>query len=134
MSKLKLIIAVFVVAGLALVLGLEYSANERLRRENESLRRVIAELKQSQEAREPVSADDSLTKEQLAELLRLRGEVTLLRGRTNEIAALHRQNEALSASLKAVPAPAQPAERRKKSPEDALPQDIHPRTSWAYRG
>ncbi|HEY2081897.1 MAG TPA: nuclear transport factor 2 family protein [Verrucomicrobiae bacterium] len=137
MSKLKLVFAVLAVVGVACLWELEHLSNERLRRENESLRLSFAELKQSQDGREPVSADNSLTKEQLAELLKLRGEVTQLRGQTNEMISLRGQNEKLLTSLKDALKNVKPVQTNataKKRPEDALPQDIHPRNSWTFRG
>jgi cell division protein FtsB len=136
MDKLRLIAAVLIMVGMASVLGWQYSSNSKLQRENDALKLVVAEMKQTQEPREPVSKDDGASKEQHEELLRLRGEVTQLRQQTNQIAALHQQNEALKASIKAMPVPSQgePLERKKKLPEDALPQDIHPKETWGYRG
>ena len=136
MGKLKLIVATLVVAGLALVLAAQYSSNEKLRRENEALKLVIAELKQSQDGRAPVSSDDGVSKEQLDELLKLRGEVTQLRGQTNQIAALMDANQKLRASLADSKIVQTNVTLRpmKKNPEDALPQDIHPKETWGYRG
>src|SRR4051812_32730940 len=122
MGKLKLIVAVFVAIWLAIVCQWQHSANGRLRRQNESLKAALAELKQQQEVRVPVSADNAQAKEQLAELLRLRGEVTQLRGQTNQIAALTDANEKLRASL----SESKIAQTNtsiapiKKNPEDAL--------------
>ena len=133
MSKLKLVVAVPVIAGLGWVLSLQYTFNQRLRRDNDALRGVIAELKQSQDSREPAATDDASTKEQLAELLRLRGEVTQLRGQTNQIAVLAETNKKLLSSVKELES-SRTNSSTKKSPPDALPQDIHPRETWAYRG
>jgi hypothetical protein len=133
MSNLKLIVVVLVMVGLGWVLALQYTFNERLRQDNDALRGAIAELKQSQDTREPAAADDAWTKEQLAELLTLRSEVTQLRGQTNQIAALAETNKKLLSSVKELGSSRTNAST-KKSPPDVLPQDIHPRETWAYRG
>jgi hypothetical protein len=133
MSRLKPIIAVVVLVGLGCVLAWQYTFNERLRRDNDALRGVIAELKHSQDIREPAATDDASKKEQLAELLRLRGEVTQLRGQTNQIASLAEANKKLVSSMKELESSRTNA-LVKKSPPDALPQDIHPKATWAYRG
>jgi len=74
-----------------------------------------------------------MKREQLDELLKLRNEVTRLREETNKISALAEANQKLVASLKEAKAPPKDIQK-KKGPEDALPQDIHPRSSWAFRG
>jgi hypothetical protein len=133
MAKFRLIVAVLLLAGMALVLGLQYSADKRLREENGALKLALAELKQAQEGREPVSKDDSSSKEQLAELLRLRGEVTQLRQQTNQITALEDENKKLLVSFESAKQ-ASKTIPEKKRPLDALPQDIHPKETWAFRG
>ena len=133
MGKLKLILALVVAIGLLAVCQWQHSSIGELRRENESLRATLAELKQQQEVREPAPTDDAQAKEQLAELLKLRGEVTLLRGQTNEIAGLAEANEKLTASIQEL----EHSEKKssvKKTPPNALPQDIHPKATWGYRG
>ena len=129
MSKLKVIVAVFVIGGAA-ALWWQGSFNEKLRSDNETQRRAIAQLSQSQDVRKPVATGESLTREQLDELLKLRGEVTQLREQTNQIGTLVDANQKLAASLKT----SQTNIPKKKGPEDALPQDIHPRNSWTFRG
>jgi len=100
MRRFKLIAAVLVIAGLGCGLWLQHSSNANLRRDNDALRAVIAELRQSQETGEPAAANDASTKEELTELLRLRGEVTQLRGKTNQIASLAEANQKLLSSMK----------------------------------
>jgi hypothetical protein len=134
MSKLKRIISMIVVGGVAAVLWLQHSFNETLRRDNEGLRGVIAELKQSPDVHEPDASGESLNREELDELLKLRSEVTRLRAQTNELAALRQKNETLLATLKEQVKPVPPTIPGKKGPRDALPQDIHSVDTWAYRG
>jgi len=132
MSRLKHIVAVIVVVCAAAILWLQYSFNERLWRDNEVLRRTIAGLKQVQKGREPIS-DESVTREQLDELSKLRSEAARLREQTNQIGALEDANQKLTASLMELKV-SQTVISKKKGPEDALPQNIHPKESWAFRG
>lgn len=140
MNRIKFIFALAAVCTLAAVIALQYESIAKLRAENDSLRRQLEQLSQAQSERAAATNSAAsvygLNENQLAELLKLRGEVTQLRGQTNAIAALRQENEGLITSLKAKQAStAQPSEQRsKKSPEDALPQDIHPKESWGYRG
>jgi hypothetical protein len=117
--------------GTAAVCSLQRSRNEKLQGDNEVLKKTIAELKQLSRAREANTDQGILTREQTGELLELRGEVTRLREQTNQIGALVSANQKLATSLRE-PKPSQSNEE--KHPEDALPQDIHPRDSWAFRG
>ncbi len=136
MRKLKLIVPAIVVAGLASVLAWQYASNKNLRRDNDALRQALAELKPSQDVRDPDSSGETLTQEQRDELLKLRGEVTQLREQTNQIGDLADANKKLLVSLREAKAPQQASgsDKKKKGPEDALPQDIHPKDSWAFRG
>lgn len=136
MGKPKLIVSAFVVAGLALVLAWQHASNKNLRRDNDALRQALAELKPSQDVHDPDSSENSLTQDQRDELLKLRGEVTQLRQQTNQIGDLADANKKLLVSLRETKAPQQTSGsgKKKKGPEDALPQDIHPKDSWAFRG
>ena len=134
MSRLKLIFAIIAIGGVGLLFVLQYERLAKLRTENDSLRQEIVQL-QANAAPPDSSANtnDSLTSAQLSELLKLRAEVTQLREQTNGIASLRQQNEKLQASLKDA-ATNQPKPSAEKSPADVLPQDIHPKASWGYRG
>jgi len=138
MSRLKSILVLVVVGGLALFIVVQYEILAKLRAGNNALRSQLDQLTQAQAAREstsnPSATANDLNADQLAELLKLRGEVTQLRGQTNEIAALRQQNDALRASAKMAAAAALPVERKKKTADDALPQDIHLKESWGFRG
>ena len=122
MNRLKSILVLIVVGGLALFIVVQYEILAKLRAGNNALRSQLDQLTQAQAAREstsnPSATANDLNADQLAELLKLRGEVTQLRGQTNEIAAFA----------------SRPSEHVKKSPEDALPQDIHPKDTWTFRG
>lgn len=131
MRKFKFIVVATALAGAVIVLWVQRSRNENLRRENEVLRRAIAELKDSAGNDRLISTDKSLIKEQLEELLKLRGEVTRLREQTNQIGALILENQKLTTSLRSSTAS---KSKEEKHPQDALPQDIHPKGSWAFRG
>jgi RNA polymerase sigma factor (sigma-70 family) len=82
-TKLKFAIGAIVVAAVATAFVLLNQAQKNLRAENELLRQQIAQLQTDNESlsnRLAVAANSkSLSDEQFTELLRLRGEVTLLR-------------------------------------------------------
>jgi hypothetical protein len=139
MNRIKSILALVAVGGLVLFAVVQYQGIATLRAENSSLKAQLEQLTQAQADRDSAShanaPANALSAEQQAELLKLRGEVTQLRGQTNEIAALRQQNDALRTSVKvAASAAATPVERKKKTADDALPQDIHPKDSWGFRG
>jgi len=135
MGKFKVIVTVIVIAGIASVLLWQNVQNGGLRDDNDRLRQMLTGLKQISDVSTPSVADEALTDEQRAELLKLRAEVTDLRTETNQIAGLMDANQKLKVSLREARTPVQPATASpKKKPEDALPQDIHPKATWAYRG
>jgi hypothetical protein len=138
MARLKFIFGLIVIVTLAVLVAMQYQAGNSLRAENENLRRQFAELAQLRAENERLSnlvahADNSLAQEQLLDLLKLRAEVTALRQQTNQLRILREENQrlqALATNRQAVSIN-RPA---KKNPEDALPQDVHPKETWAFRG
>jgi len=93
LTKLKLGLSALAVAGATTGLVVQHQAQEKLRTENESLMHQIAQLKTDNEslANRLATAGNAkpLSDEQLNELLKLRGEVGVLRQRTNELGKLH---------------------------------------------
>jgi RNA polymerase sigma factor (sigma-70 family) len=100
MTKLKLgIISVIAVAGVAVPLAIQNQSQAKLREENQILRQQASQLAQAAAEDERLSnllaqADGprSLPQDQLRELLRLRGEVGLLRQQSNYLARLQEEN------------------------------------------
>jgi hypothetical protein len=132
MTRFKLILSLVALSGLALVAVLQREHLAKLRAENELLRAQFDDLHAAQ-ADASASANDSSTHERLSELLELRVEVTRLREQANQVGALKEANQNLATSLKELKG-SRTDIPKKKGPEDALPQDIHPRDSWAFRG
>ena len=91
-TKLKLGLGALVVAGMATALVVEHQTQNRLRAENESWGRQLAQLQadKSEPSNQLAPAGDSnlVPDQRLKELLRLRAEVGLLRQKTNELAKL----------------------------------------------
>jgi RNA polymerase sigma factor (sigma-70 family) len=91
-AKVKLgIISAFAVAGVALPLAIQNQSQARLRAENQVLRQEASQLAQAAAENEHLSnlvvqanGAASLSREQMSELLRLRGEVGVLRRRLAE--------------------------------------------------
>jgi hypothetical protein len=115
MTKLKIsIVGVVLVAGLATLLVVQQQTQAKLREENESLRQQAGQWPRLSAENERLSnlvaeARSSLANDQLHELLRLRGQVGMLRDQTNELRKLREENRRLQASLgKAAPEPLQP--------------------------
>jgi hypothetical protein len=135
MTRLKLILSLVALSAFVLVGVLQYGILKKLRTENKVLRGQLDDLSPAIAAQTGATADaeNSSAHEQLSELLKLRGEITQLREQTNQVGALKEANQKLAASLKELEA-LRADTVRKKGPDDALPQDIHPRNSWAFRG
>src|SRR3569833_314 len=130
----KLVVSAIAAIGLASILGWQHFSNESLRQDNDALKLSLAALKQLSDVSTPAASEDTMNDEQRAEVLKLRVEVTELQTQTNQITVLMDANQKLRDSLRAARTPAQSGGSKKKNPEDALPQDIHPQDSWAYRG
>lgn len=125
MSKLKVsAVSALVVAGVATPLVLQHQTVTRLRDENSSLQEQARQVNVLLGENEKLSGQltdarqgQSLSKAQLSELLRLRGEVGPLRRDSQELARLR-------AAQRAENAPAQPAP----------PRDFVPAAAWANVG
>jgi len=91
-TQLKLGVSALVVAGVTTALVVQHQTQTQLRDENTSLRQQIAQLHADNEGFSnrlaEVGEAKSLTDEQFNDLLRLRGEVGMLRQRTNELGKL----------------------------------------------
>ncbi len=102
-THIKLGLSALVVAGAATALVVQHQTQTRLRDESELLRQQITQLETDNQNLSnrlaSVGQATSLTDEQLNELLRLRGEVGLLRQQTNELGQLRAENRQLRASL-----------------------------------
>ena len=111
MTKLKFgIISVIAVAGVAAPLVIQHQSQARLREENRVLREQASQLAQVAAENERLSnlvvqakSAESLSREQMSELLRLRGEVTRLRGQLQEMPSSARTGSPTPAPL--APAP-----------------------------
>src|ERR1700743_1665074 len=101
MSRVKFIFSLIAICGLALFFVWEHETRAKLTAENRALGRQLEQLLQAHaQVAQPSTDNNALAQEQISELLKLRGEVTQLRGQTNEIALLREQNEKLLAALK----------------------------------
>lgn len=112
--------AIAIICATALLL-IQHQAQFKLREENESLRQRLDQMDQLEAEHDRLSnlvahTTSSLANDQLRELLRLRGEVGLLRSQTNKLAGLQEEERRLSATLA------------------AQAENIHPKESWAFAG
>src|SRR6185312_17129351 len=93
-SKSKAIAAILLVAGAVAIISLQYQTQQKLRTENQSLNQQIAQLI-SDNSDTPAPNSKPTSGDDFNELLRLRGEVSALRAKTNQIAKLQQQNQQL---------------------------------------
>ena len=135
-SAVLSVICVAAVAGVAIWLAVGHQARLRLAKENKALRQQLSQLASlaTENARlsnfvDRVSRAQSLPDEQLRELIRLRGEVGVLRLQSNELDKLREENRqarsALESNLKSTSVTAA---------EATATADYWPRDSWAYAG
>jgi RNA polymerase sigma factor (sigma-70 family) len=99
MTKLKLAFSALVVAGAATAFVIQQQTQNKLHAENDSLTQQIARLQTDNAnfSNQLAKAGDSkkLTDEQFNELLKLRGEVGVLRGQLDELGKLREENQQL---------------------------------------
>ncbi len=102
-TKIKLGVSTILVASAATALVLQHQAQEKLRGENETLQQQIAQLQTDSASLSnqmaAASGSPKLTDDQLNELLKLRGEVGVLRRQTNELSELENENRRLREQL-----------------------------------
>ncbi|HUA37660.1 MAG TPA: sigma-70 family RNA polymerase sigma factor [Candidatus Sulfopaludibacter sp.] len=102
-THIKLGISALVVAGAATALMVQHQTQTRLRAASESLRQQIAQLQADNTILSnrltAIGEAKTLTDEQFNELLKLRGEVGMLRRQTNEIGALREKLDNLKQRL-----------------------------------
>jgi hypothetical protein len=114
MTKVKFgIISVIAVAGVAAPLAIQHQSEARLREENLALRQQASQLAQVAAENERLSnqlvqakSAESLSREQMSELLRLRGEAGQLRRDGKELETLQAENQQFRARLASDPAAA----------------------------
>jgi len=104
MTKLKVgLITAVVAAGVATPLVIQRQTQIKLREENLALRQQAEQLAAENERLTNVGgqaeSSQGFAKDQFSELLKLRGEVGLLRKRTNELEKLRAENRRLQAAL-----------------------------------
>jgi hypothetical protein len=104
MTKIKMVVGTVTVAGLATVAVVQHQSLAAQRSDNDALRQRIVELtNQTNRPLQKVEIVKNLSDDQFQELLRLRGEVALLRNRSNQqpqsVAQLNRENQQLKADL-----------------------------------
>jgi RNA polymerase sigma factor (sigma-70 family) len=108
MTKLKLGLGAIVVLGASATLMVEHQAREKLRAENEDLTQQIARLKAENEAVSDRAAHakepSSLPNAQFRELIRLRGEVGLLRDRLAKLDSARTNGQAHLPQMTPLPA------------------------------
>jgi hypothetical protein len=107
MKNLKTGFAIAIIIACAVLLFLQKQAQEKVGAENELLRQQIAQLKTDDEnlSNRLAAIGDckSLADEQMDELLRLRGEVGVLRRQTSELGDLPQENARLKEANLSLP-------------------------------
>jgi hypothetical protein len=124
MTKTGIVFWVIALAFAATLLVAGCQSRRRWHEENLVLQQQIDRLAQPGEqtrlvnATNPAPASAALTEEQFLELLRLRGEIGVLRQQTGEVAKLRVENQRLHSA----------------QPEPSAPGDYTLKSSWAYTG
>lgn len=102
-TKLKLSLATLIIAGAVTTLVVQQKLYKSLHDENESIRRQIAQLKADNESLASLATQSNkpatLQNDQFMELLRLRGEVGVLRAQKTDLARLQKENQILLSKL-----------------------------------
>ncbi len=104
-TKLKLGLTTLVIAGAMTTLVIQNKSQTKLREENESFHQQIAQLRADNESLSSIATQAkklaSLPSDEFNELLRLRGEVGMLRQQTNELGRFRQENRKLLSQVEA---------------------------------
>jgi hypothetical protein len=104
MTTLKLgVLGAIVVGGVVIPLAIQHRSLVKQREENQALRQQVEQMANLEAENDRLSnlvvrAQSATSDDQLRELLRLRGEVGMLRSQTNELERLRNENRRLQAS------------------------------------
>lgn len=127
-TKLKLALSAILVASAATALVVQHQAQEKLRAENGSLQQQMLQLQADNAglSNQVASAGDlsKPTDDQFNELLKLRGEVGVLRRQTNELGELENENRQLREEISGAQG-SQPSEEQQKQTLMARLRDAH---------
>jgi RNA polymerase sigma factor (sigma-70 family) len=121
LTQIKMGLGAIIVAGAATTMVLQHQTQQQLHNENESLRQQIAQLKTETEdpSNRVAASNKQMTDDDFNELLRLRGEVGVLRAQTNQLARLQNQNqqlrEAFNTLAKERQRPAEPTDEQQQA-------------------
>ena len=137
MTKFKFFISVVVVTGAVIFGAVQHQAQVQLREENKSLRQQLEQMAQIEADNERLSnlvaqANNHLPNEQFMELLKLRGEVGLLRQQTNGLQKLQEKNQQLQSALTS--RNISPNLQATNSPLKMPPVAVYPKASWTFAG
>lgn len=106
MTKLKLAVGTLAIVGLGAVAVLQYQSLDQQRNDNAALRQRIVQLEgATNRPAQPVAIVKNLADDQFQELLRLRGEVSVLRSQTQTTDKLMQENKRLQDFLTSVGIP-----------------------------
>jgi len=136
MAKLKPIVAVLLMAGMAILwlVGRRSEANLRTGLQEQVDRTAQLKAEHDRLSNLVAQADSPAPNRSLPELLRLRGEVTRLRQQTNELQRLRIQQERLQ-SAAAQAGTNRPSSAVNSSASPArTPLAVYPKSTWAFVG
>src|SRR5205823_4331512 len=130
------VVGIAAVAGLAVWAAFEHQRRVGLGREHQALEQQLVEMARLINSNEQLSSllaqansARSLTDDQSRELLRLRGQVGVLRRQSRELEAVREENRQARAALD--------SSRKSQSaaaPKAAATADYWPQDSWAFKG
>src|ERR1017187_7299319 len=137
MTNLKRIIGVVVVSAAAIIFTVQHQTGLRLREENASLRQQLERMTRLEADNERLSnlvaqAEGPLASKQLMDVLKLRGEVALLRRQTNELQTLRERNRQLQTALAA--GNNSQKDQATNLPPKVPPVAVFPKAAWAFAG
>jgi hypothetical protein len=128
------VVGIAAVVGLAVWVACEHQRRVGLRREHKALEQQLDEMAQLITSNEQLSnllaqakSPQSLTDEQSRELLRLRGQVGVLRQQSRELETVREENRQARAALES-------SLRSQNPAKAAATADYWPQDSWAFKG